>query len=1726
MLILLFLLIIAIPTSFAGDNDTELDVSEIETLKSPIDNVNVSSNDEEEIIGEDSHVYFDASVSADGSGTQSRPYKTLNGRLSGYTHYHFAPGEYTVSSKPYSSFSSTTMNIIGDDPENTIIRYTGSGNFFSGISLNLTGITLKNINIVASGITATNTIFDSAKADIDLETSANYNYGNSYGGAIKISGSGSGNMWDDFWSQNGGSSYTPSKAEFDNCVFKNNNAAYGGAFYVDSATLTLRNCRFESNHAPNGGGAIAAVNGAKLTLTDSEFNGDYSSYDGGVVYLFNNSQATITRATFNDCTAGLGAGITSINSQTTIIGSNFNRNRVLYAGGAIYAMYGSLTVENSNFNSNYAVVGGAIYADNLTSFKVINSNFKDNEATSAGGAILSCANAQKTITNPTYVNNKAEQDNDLHESSFLDVFIGSDDYEMLQYKSSYNGQLPQKFDLRTYGYVTPLEDQNNSGNCWAYATIAALESCILKASGKAYDLSEGNLKNLVQKYSNYGWTYETNNGGFYEMVMGYLTGWLGPVNASSDPADDWDVLAPVLNSVVHVQNILYLQRTSYTDNNAIKEAIMKYGAVATEIYMDFSGTYYNSGTYGYYVNTQKDRNHAICVVGWDDTYSKNNFKTAAPGNGAWIVKNSYGSRWGNGGYGYVSYYDTTLFSLKLNQLNAYTFIFNDTIRFNKNYQYDMGYTDYFLDGSNTIWCKNVYTSQGNDNIAAFSTFFNQTCDWTTYVYVNDELKLIQSGKGQPGYYTFNLNSQIPVKVGDKFAIALKIHNDNGYANFAISEKTTYGLSHEHHGPGMSYYSKDGVNWNDLYGFEYNASDYGHLYYSQAACLKVFTTEGPKEALATSTEITTVNSKGISVKIRDSNNRNVNMGTVRFYVDGNYYTSSVSGGMAYLNVYLAPGSHSINATYIQNSNYNLSADSKLIVLTQEDLTLTISVENIVYGSDLLVDFDLRNANNTSVVLPIKVNVDGKNYTVTDNQLRISGLKPDTYNIIANVDATSLYNQCSANKTVSIAKMSTITSIINVDSTGIIVSVKELNNKAVNYGSVEFSVDGKKYYSNVSNGIASYKLTLDNNSHSVTVTYIANDCYLSSTSSKTTTSTKQDLILKISAEDIYYGDDLIVNFDLRNKNGEIISLPILVEINGQRQVVSNNQLIISNLSPNTYNIMAYVNPNSIYNGLSMNQTVKVFKITTVTDIDVINSNGVTVSVKDAKNRPLNSSSVDFIIDRGTYSADIVNGVANLKLELSRGVHNIKATLKTNDCYIGSSVSKTVTLTEELINTIINVLNIDYVNDDVIVSVNLTDAGKNPIKNANLTLKVDNYTVKSICNDEDIATFKIINLNPGNYEAIVSYDGDLKYKSTDKSLEINIKKHSPNTINVNYSYNDDGSINAHISDEYGENVVNSDVSLLISGQLFTSKTDDNGIATFTLKDVADGQYSPVITVDGKNVSMTNSPSVKVINVAEGNIRSIMVLQTIRAENSAYDLQATFYDNEGNLLSNKNITFVLNGKIYPAVTNGYGVAKFSNNLPKGTYEIMIYNPITNKSLTKKINIIARLTDNNDVTVDYSYSKIFKVRVYGDNGNVVGSGEIVTITLNNHVYKAITDNMGYASLKITDLLPKTYTITAEYKGVKVSNKVIVKQVLKSKNAKFKKSKKTKKFTATLKTSLGKAIKGKKITFKIKGKKYNVKTNKKGVATIKLAKNLKIGKYNVIITYLKTSITKKIIIKR
>ena len=144
-------------------------------------------------------------------------------------------------------------------------------------------------------------------------------------------------------------------------------------------------------------------------------------------------------------------------------------------------------------------------------------------------------------------------------------------------------------------------------------------------------------------------------------------------------------------------------------------------------------------------------------------------------------------------------------------------------------------------------------------------------------------------------------------------------------------------------------------------------------------------------------------------------------------------------------------------------------------------------------------------------------------------------------------------------------------------------------------------------------------------------------------------------------------------------------------------------------------------------------------------------------------------------------------------------------------------------------------------------------------------------------------------------------------------------------------------------------------------------------------------------------------------------------------------------------------------------------------------------------------------------------------NGKAVGAGKIVTFKVNGKTYKVKTDKNGYATLSLK-LKAKSYTITAEFNGTKVSNKIIVKPVLTTKITFSKKTKKTK-FTAKLINTKGKPVKGKKITFKIKGKKYKIKTNKKGIAILNIKLKLKKGTHKVYTIYGKSKVVNKIKVK-
>ena len=1605
---------------FGSSYDSGLSAGDVEVL-GVVDASGLSAGDVEVLGAGD--VYFDASVASDGDGSQSNPYKTLSSsRLSGYSNYHFAPGNYTISSDVSSTFSTSAINFIGTNPQTTIIKYTGSGTFLESSSgISFTGITLKSVSIRTSGsINATNTIFDGGTAEVEDEDG--YKFGNSYGGAVKITGTGS-SFYDEL-SQIWGTNSTR-KIIFENCEFINNYAAYGGAFYISHVNATFKGCKFSKNHADNGGGSILAVDGANVNITGCEFEEDYSFLDAGGSVHIRNASASIADTNFTSCRAGLGSAVASLNSNVSVNNIHARGNNATFEGGAIFAMFGSLSVKNSEFSQNYAQYGGAIFANNLTSFEAVNSRFVSNIAAFQAGAVYAYADLSNVESGNSYVSNEALKDEDYYASDLFEIFIGSDDYDMIQYNSSYEGVLPSRFDLRDYNAVTSLKEQANSGNCWAFATISTLESAIKKATGLEYDLSEGYLKNLAQMYSDFGWPYETNNGGLYPMALSVLVNWAAPVNESADATDDWDVISPLLNSQVHVQNILFLQRSSYTDNDIIKKAIMDYGAVATQICMQFSSSYINGGSYYYYGN--ESTNHAITIIGWDDNYSKSNFVKTPPGNGAWIVKNSYGTRWGNSGFGYVSYYDTRFAEIN-DQEYTFAFILNDTIRFNRNYQYDVGgKTDYFMNGADTLYYKNVFTSAGNDLLSAFSTYFNSSSDWTANIIVNGDTVLTQSGSSVPGYFTINLNEQIPLKIGDVFEIALKVHSQ-GITSFPISEGVA--TSKRFYKPGVSFVSFDGSSWIDLYDYSYTYhpdQDDGHYYSSQVACIKAFTSQGVHEVLNTTLEIFSFNNTALTLSVKDQNGENINFGSVEFVIDEKSYSAKVTSGLATVDLYLKHGSHNILAEYVENSFYHTANLSKNIEVGKEDLAFAINASDISYPEDLNLVFYLRNGANESIQnIPIIVSCNNQTFTVLDNQLKISGLAPSSYTIKASISESEDYNAQIIHKTINV-----------------------------------------------------FKITSG---------------------------------LKLEVPEVKIGNSIFIKAILPGVDGRIA-----VKLNGGNYSINliggeGNITIEEVLAEGSYTVTAEFSGNDYCNPINSSAVLKVVKH--VPEISVVSNDPLVGD--DAQiivNLPGDAASgVLLIIDNKTYSKDPVGGMVNFTIgDLELGNHGYVVIFEGDAKYAALNVTGVLNVASKPREEVDAVLAYENITEGetAVISVDIPSSVTQALT---LSINSQNYTSIPI-NGKVI--FKVSDLTDGTYPFSISFKGNSDYTPFFLNGALKV---SPDPANKNYSISLSNVEKYFRGNEKLEIFVEGaeflDVSIRIDNESYIETTDENGFIYLDVSSLSAGEHEILISIPD-----TNSSTRLKITVAT----SIEANDMKRAYLSEKDFEARFYDADGGLLINETVLFSINGVDYYFKTNDYGYVKFSRKLPVGEYEVNIMNPRTGESVVKRLSIVKRISNNKNIAMDYDDGTLYKIRVYSDDSCAAAAGEKVKISVGGRSVFVLTDKNGYASYKI-NLKPGTYTISAEYRNVKVSNKVVVKSILKTKNISKKKAKKIK-FTAVLKNSKGKALAGKKITFKVNKKKYTAKTNKKGLATIKI-KNLKVGKY-AIYTYYKAICQKnKIKIKK
>ncbi|MFH0879182.1 MAG: lectin like domain-containing protein [Lentisphaerota bacterium] len=378
---------------------------------------------------------------------------------------------------------------------------------------------------------------------------------------------------------------------------------------------------------------------------------------------------------------------------------------------------------------------------------------------------------------------------------------------------------PASFDLRTTGKMTPVKDQSIYGTCWAHAAYGSMESCLLPT--EVSDFSENNLANL------HGFDLGFNSGGNASMSMAYLARWAGPVLESEDPYPAPAGSPAGLPATKHVQNVMIIPGClTPTGNEEIKRTLMDIGAIMASYYHNSS--YYNVTYKSYYYSGSSVANHAVTIAGWDDNFDKTKFIPAAPAHGAYIVKNSWGTAWGDAGYFYVSYYDTRFAK------NAMTVFMNaeSTSLSSAIYQYDpLGWVTSLGAGSAALWAANVFTATSADPIQAVSFYANSlNTAYEIYLYAgvtanqprSGVLAASQSGVcDYPGYRTIKLNTPAPVASGQKFSVVVKLTTPNYNYPQAVEMAYSGYSSKATASAGQSFYSLDGATWNDL--TTYNAS---------------------------------------------------------------------------------------------------------------------------------------------------------------------------------------------------------------------------------------------------------------------------------------------------------------------------------------------------------------------------------------------------------------------------------------------------------------------------------------------------------------------------------------------------------------------------------------------------------------------------------------------------------------------------------------------------------------------------------------------------------------------------------------------------------------------------------------------------------------------------------------------------------------------------------------
>ncbi len=484
----------------------------------------------------------------------------------------------------------------------------------------------------------------------------------------------------------------------------------------------------------------------------------------------------------------------------------------------------------------------------------------------------------------------------------LTFLTGSDFCRSDTVHSEQDTSLPETFLLSSENIVQGkksiipgLKDQGPHNTCWAFSTLGAIESNLLK-KGLYTDFSEAYLAYTpysglesfpqIDPHNSY-----LNNGGSHYIASAVLTGGRGltsekeiSYDTSSDMIDLMLAQKTKLSSDFIVKNIDYLSPFiaphRSADQNNLKSILYERKEPAV-CYVSMDEKYFNYKTCAVnytdnYHQIDDDHCHSVMIIGWDDSYSKNNFKTdhIPEKDGAWCAwsSSSIGENSEKGEILWISYEDNSLCDPVIYssvEPNSYQNIYQyDTYgwstsldcsfmsdgktppgRLNPN-KYGSGLMANIFKAKNYEYISSVgfYTISENTkyNISIFTDIDipdsseGHAQPWNKTQFTDKGgFPVIGSGTiADPGYHVIDLDKRIPVNKGTYFSVVIEISTDNSNFCFPVEAliEYTYGNTTDINknlknsnrliGSNESFIYNFATNeWTDLSGFFSNNKSY-------------------------------------------------------------------------------------------------------------------------------------------------------------------------------------------------------------------------------------------------------------------------------------------------------------------------------------------------------------------------------------------------------------------------------------------------------------------------------------------------------------------------------------------------------------------------------------------------------------------------------------------------------------------------------------------------------------------------------------------------------------------------------------------------------------------------------------------------------------------------------------------------------------------------------------